>query len=166
RQPKYRRVGAARLGARRRAPAKRRDETVPTETRTPHARDGAEARSLAPNLAAPTRGSCRPALGLAGRYERPPLGVVAEDTGQHVEAESIQHARVFLLDQIGEVVDQALHGVDLQHLVGDERRHSRPITLGRLLVELDAGLAPAMRLEDADVRARRRVEGDLLAHRT
>src|SRR6266850_3059654 len=99
----------------------------------------------------------------AGRDQAAPQRVVA---GPHrgVEPEPVHRPAVLLLQQPGYLVVRALDRVHVQHLVGDERRHAAPVALRGLLVQPVARLAPAVRLEHADVRAGRRIEGYLLSH--
>src|SRR5262249_11030664 len=90
--------------------------------------------------------------------------VLRERSRERVESQAIDHARVFLAQQVGELVVRSLHGVHVEHLVRDESAHAAPVALGGLLVQAIAGLTPAVRLENADVGARRCIESELRAH--
>src|SRR5438093_5826076 len=115
-------------------------------------------RPRRPQRAAAARSAAR-------RDEPAPQLVVRARPPRRVEPEPVHHPAVLLLEQPGDLVVRAFDGVDLEHLVRDERGHAGPVAPGRLLVQPETGLAPAVRLEDAAVGAGRGVEGELLAHR-
>src|SRR5205085_5970518 len=110
---------------------------------------GTELRTAVPIAAPGVPSGSRPAARLD---QSAPERLVAR-TDRAVEAESVDDAVVLLVQQGRDLVVRTGDGVDVEHLVRDQRRHPAPVALRRLLVEVIAGLAPAVRLEDAAVRA-------------
>ena len=105
-------------------------------------------RAASASVGALRRGACRrscPAVARARRArsraqrgdERAPRARSAgEDARQRVERRAGRsRPSYFLLQQAGHLVVRALHGVHVEHLVGDERRHAAPVALGGLLVQ-------------------------------
>src|SRR5579862_8956180 len=120
---------------------------------------GTESGTAVPIRASGVPSCSRPAAGLD---QAAPERLVAR-TDRAVEAEPVDDAGVLLLQQGRNLAVRAGDREDLKHLVRDQRRHAAPVALRRFLVEAIAGVAPAVRLEDAAVRARGSVEGELLA---
>src|SRR5690349_859406 len=94
-----------------------------------------------------------------------PARVVSAWNERNVEGDAIEQAVVFLFHLCGDFVVRAGDGVHFQHLVGNLRRHSAPITARGLLVQAQADLAPAVLIENDLVGAGGSIKGHLLANR-
>src|SRR5882672_6052556 len=116
-----------------------------------------------PSVAKRTRVPMAPRLLKRTNDTSPPI-VVRARLIRDVERDAIENPGVLRQDLRRDLVIGRRDGEDLEHLVRDLAPHARPIALRGLLVQAHTGLAPSVRLEDADVRPRRGVERDLHAY--
>jgi hypothetical protein len=81
-----------------------------------------------------------------------------------VKRRSVQQTCVTLAQFATDALVSSAHRDRVEHLVGDEPRHSLPIAVERFLVQLRANSFPAMRRQHGFIRPSRGIECDLLPH--
>src|SRR5919197_5121705 len=98
-------------------------------------------------------------------YQSGQARVVEPGLAGLVERRAVEEPRVALLELASDGRVRAGDGEGLDHLVGDQVGHARPVTLDGLPVERGREVLPAVGGEHGLIGARRRVEGDLLLDR-